>query len=49
MMLDEESLPGFRELDKRLSSNNFGCFSPDHAISPWDKGIIRGRINPAVV
>ena len=43
------SLLSFRELDKRLSNNNFGCFLPAILSPIRDNGVSRYRMNPAVV
>ena len=44
-----QSLPSFHELDKRLSSNNFGCFLPAILSPIRDNKMSRYRMNPAVV
>ena len=49
MTLDVAVPPSFRELDKRLSNNNFGCFLPVIRSLIWDNGMSRYRMNPAVV
>ena len=49
MTLDVAALPSFRELDKRLSNNNFGCFLPTIPPPVRDNGMTRNRMNPAVV
>ena len=49
MMLDVAVLPSFRELDKRLSNNNFGCFLSTIPSPIRDNGMSRYRMNPAVV
>jgi hypothetical protein len=43
------SLPSFNKLDKRLSSNNFGCFLPAILSPIRDNRMSRNRMNPAVV
>jgi len=44
-----QSLLSFQELDKRLSSNNFGCFIPVILSPIRDNRMSRNRMNPAVV
>jgi hypothetical protein len=43
------SLLSFRELDKRFSNNNFGCFLPAILSPIRDNRMSRYRLNPAVV
>jgi hypothetical protein len=49
MMLDVAVSPELRELDKRLSNNNFGCFLPPILSPIRDNRMSRHRMNTAVV